>query len=160
MKTTDITKFMKTQKPLFIALCVVVVLVVCWYVFGKDLWRNYINNKTKDESEGYTGTETTPYMNFAGLRDRLINAFSGFGTDEDEVYGVLSELKTQADWEYLQRYWENSMSKKNIGWVGLVLGGMMGLATTLIATMKSELDKNELKKCRKILEDKDITPGF
>ncbi len=160
MKTSEITKFLKNQKTLIVAIAVVVVLVVCWYVFGKDLWRKFVNEKSKSDSENYTGTDTTPYMNFANLRDRIMSAVSGPGTDEDEIYAVLSELNTQADWEYLQRYWENSMSKKNIGWGGLILSGMLGAATTLKATLKSELDRKELQHCRDILSKKNIDPGF
>ncbi len=160
MQTTDITKFVKKNKALAVALAVVAVLVVCWFVFGKDLWRKLANSKAKSDSENYTGTDTTPYMNFPGLRDRLFRAISGPGTDEDEIYSVLSELNTQADWEYLQRYWENSFDKNNIGWGGVILSGMMGASTTLIGTLKSELDKKELQRCREILKGKKITPGF
>ena len=99
-------------------------------------------------------------MDFASLRDRIASAVSGPGTDEEEIYSVLSELRTQADWEYLQRYWENSMENANIGWGGLILSGMLGMATTLEATLKSELNKKELQRCREILEDHGITPGF
>jgi hypothetical protein len=89
-----------------------------------------------------------------------MNAVSGPGTNESEIYSVLAELRTQADWEYLQRYWENSMDKVNIGWGGLILSGMMGIATTLIGTLKSELTKKELQHCRDILTENGITPGF
>lgn len=158
---TDLTKYIKKpSRPVIIALVVVAVIVVCWFAFGKQLWLNYVNGKARDDAESYTGTNTTPAMNFAGLRDRLMNAVSGPGTNESEIYSVLAELRTQADWEYLQRYWENSMDKVNIGWSGLILSGMMGIATTLIGTLKSELNRKELQRCREILAGKHIEPGF
>lgn len=158
---TDLTKYIKKPSwPVIIALVVVAVIVVCWFAFGKQLWLNYVNRKTRDDAESYTGTNITPAMNFAGLRDRLMHAVSGPGTTESEIYSVLAELRTQADWEYLQRYWENSMDKVNIGWSGLILSGMMGIATTLIGTLKSELDRKELQRCREILAGNHIEPGF
>lgn len=152
--------FPRLPKGVIIAIAVIAVLVVCWFVFGKKLARNYINNKTKTEAENYTGTNTTQNLNFAGLRDRLISAVSGPGTRETEIYNVLSELNTQADWEYLQRYWQISLSKDNIGWGGLILSGMMGVDSTLIGTLKSELTKKELQQCRDILTANNIQPGF
>lgn len=161
MKATELTKFVKKPpKPIVIALVVVAILVLCWFAFGKNLWRKYINQRAMSESEHYTGSQTTPYLDFPSLRDRIASAVSGFGTNESEIYAVLSELRTQADWEYLQRYWENSMDKANIGWGGLILSGMLGMATTLEATLKSELNKSELQRCRDILEGNGIIPGF
>lgn len=161
MKTNGITKFIKKPpKGLVVALVVLVVLLVCWFVFGKQLWRNLVNKRSRNESEVYTGTNTTQYMDFKSLRDRIVSAVSGLGTNESEIYAVLGELRTQADWEYLQRYWENSFDKSNIGWGGIVLSGMMGVATTLEATLHSELTKKELQHCRDILTAKGITPDF
>lgn len=161
MKYLNTTGYIKkTPKWVLVALAIIVILVVCWFVFGKNLWRKYINSKAKNAAENYTGTTTTPDMDFTSLRDRIISAVSGPGTNESEIYSVLSELRTQADWEYLQRYWENSMLKENIGWGGLILSGMLGMATTLEATLKSELTKKELQKCRDILIENGIEPGF
>ena len=158
MKT--ITKLFKEKRAIAIALTVVVVLVVCWLVFGKNLWRKIVNTKAMNDAESHTGTNVTPHLDFPRLRDRLFDAIAWPGTDEDEIYSVLVELNTQADWEYLQRYWENSMSKQNIGWGGLILSGMMGASVTLIGTLKSELNRKELQRCRDILEGKGIVPGF
>jgi hypothetical protein len=161
MRTNDIKKFLKkNQKPLLIALAVVVVLVVAWIIWRRS---RGINAYQKQLAEENTGTPVTVSINWNDLASRLRKAFSGpnsSGTDESEVYAVLNTLRTQADWEYLKRYWPIYCESLPL-WQRLRdnlfnTGNYKSLPVLLIY----ELDSRELQQCRDILAANGITPDF
>ena len=159
MKTKEITKLLKKNlKPIIIAVTVIFVAVVAWAIVKKIFGNKDDKGKVKD----LTGDEPTPTINFDDLSLRLINAFNGalsMFTDEEAVYGCLKELKKQADWEYLKLKYNRTF--RDLGYleqgVHIVAGGFGG---TLVSDMSRELSKKELQKCREILEESDINPGF
>lgn len=161
MKTKEITKFLKkNQKPLLIALAVFVVIVVVWFVLKR---RRGVDTEQQNLAEQYTGQQVTPGMNWKDLCARLRKAFSGpnaSGTDEDEIYAVLSALRNQSDWEYLKRYWTEYC--ESLPWWQRLNDNLMNTSTykSLAASLKYELDSTELQRCREILTAKGITPDF
>lgn len=161
MKTKEITKFLKkNQKPLLIALGVVVVIVVVWIIVRRS--RGVIG-KDKELSEENTGQEVTSSINWKDLATRLRQAFSGpstSGTDEAEVYAVLGTLRNQADWEYLKRYWATYCA--SLPWWQRLNDNLMNTTNynSLVASLIYELDSSELQQCRDILTSKGITPDF
>ncbi len=167
MKTTDIQKFLKkNQKPLLIALGVLAVVVVVWIVIKKR--RNPQGLKTESEIESSTGTNITSSLDFYHLAERLWNATVSYrslpiivswwptGTNEKEVYAVLECLNTQADYMMLENAWVNYYKQKS--WY--VQHMNLQAESTVPAILRSELDANELQRCRDILTAKGITPDF
>lgn len=161
MKTKDITKFVKkNQKPLLIALGVLLVLVVVWLLFRRS---RGVETQSVNQAEQYTNQTVTAGMNWKDLARRLRQAFSGpnsSATDEDEVYNVLSALRTQADLEYLKRYWTTYC--ESLPWWQRLNDNIMNGTNykSLPALLVYELSSSELQHCRDILESKNITPGF
>lgn len=161
MKTTDIKKFLKkNQKPLLIALAVVVVLVVVWLIWRRSRGLNINNQQLAEEN---TGTPVTVSINWRDLAARLRQAFSGpnaSSTDEAEVYAVLGMLRTQADWEYLKRYWTEYCN--SLSWWQRLNDNIMNTTNykSLTASLIYELSNSELQHCREILLAKGITPDF
>ena len=162
MKTNEIKKFIKkNRKPLLIALGVLVAVLVVWLVFFRKSSREEKNQQ--NASEDVTGASLTDGLNWDGLCARLYGAFRGLSswlTDEDEVYAVLGEMRTAADWDYLQRHWTIWLKKNNYQLERWLVNHYLGVYDSLIRTMKSELNTDELENCRVILERKNITPGF
>lgn len=149
------------KKTILIVSAVVLSVVVTIY-FGKKIYRyvvSKINNaKIVNDSESHTGTNVTPTLQFGALVDRLFDAVYRFGTKEQEIYNVLNELRTQADWEALKRTWQTAiMSWPTLFRAGLFLGGTKA---TLIGTLYHELNSSELQQCRDILISHGITPDF
>lgn len=145
---------------LIVVIVVVAILLTRWA--GKKIFgfiADKINEgKIKNESEQHTGSSVTSTLQFGSLVNRLFEAMYKFGTNEDEVYNVLGELRTQADWECLKRTWSSFIqSQPKITQVGLIVGGTM---PTLVGTLFKELNSRELQRCRDILAEKGIDPGF
>lgn len=158
MKTTDIQKFLKkNQKPLLIALGVLVVAVVVWLVV-----RNAARRKDSENNnpETITGTTITIGIDFRELAERMLHAFiDRFGTDEDAVYAVLDQLRTQADWVNLKRKYKEVWKDEN--WLAQGIHMLISMKTgNLVQDMKDELNNKELQQCRDILLSKGITPDF
>lgn len=151
----------ENKKTILIAAAVIVsVIVTLW--LGKKVYHWAVSkiNKIKivNDSEEHTGTAATSTLQFNALVDRLFDAVYRFGTREDEIYNVLNELRTQADWEVLKRTWQESItSMPRITQVGLGIGGTK---PTLIGTLYHELNRSELQECRDILISHGITPDF
>ena len=160
MKTVEIKKFLeKNKKQLLIALGVILAIVVVWIII-KRLRKNNPESQ-KDKVENETGQTVTQGLVFDELARRMFNAWvSTWGTDEAEVYSILGQMNTQADWEYLQAryesYW-NSMSF--VEQLVHNIGGL-GLSGILVSDFRRELNKKELQRCRDILTAKGINPGF
>ena len=145
---------------LIVAAVVVSFLLTIWA--GKKIF-SWITNKIdeskiENDSEDHTGTSMTQTLQFNNLVVRLVEATRLWGTNETEIYNVLNELRTQADWEALKRTWANSYSKMNqVAQMAFYIGGCK---TTLIGTLYSELSESELQHCREILENHGIIPDF
>lgn len=167
MKTTDIKKFLKkNQKPLLIALAVVVVLVVVWLIWKKI--RSQKGLKTNSEIEASTGTPITASLDFYHLVQRLWNATVSYrslpilvswwpsGTNEAEVYAVLGTLSTPSDYMVLEKTWIEYFRQKS--W--FVQNLSLQAEGTIPAILRSELNARELQRCREILLSKGITPDF
>lgn len=155
-------KFLSDNKKTILILSAVVVSIIITIWAGKKVYRWVVSklNETKiiNDSEAHTGTTITPTLQFKSLVQRLFDAVYPIGTHEAEVYNVLNELRTQADWECLKRTWYDSIRNlPTITIVGLSLGGTK---KSLIETLYKELSVSELDKCREILASKGITPDF
>ena len=158
MKTAEIKKFLKKNKtPLLIAAGVIVVIVVIWIIVRN---RNKGNAYYNDNPETITGTSVTPGTDFRDLAKRMLHAFiDKFGTDEDAVYAVLGQLKSQADWVKLKREYEKVWSDES--WLEQGIHIVISMKSgNLVADMKDELSSKELARCRSILEENGITPDF
>ena len=161
-KSQNILKWADSNKKTIIIVSAVILSVVLTIWLGKKIfsWVSGMINETKikNESENHTGTSVTSTLQFKSLVGRIFDAVYRLGTNEAEIYNVLNELRTQADWECLKRTWEsfyNSLPK--ITRVGLLTGGTW---PTLIGTLQHELTQSELQHCREILETKGIVPDF
>lgn len=168
MKSKEITKFLKKNKTLVIV-AGVVLLVAAVLVILKKL--NVIGSsglKSDSEIESGTGTSITHSLDFYHLVERLWDATVSYhslpwvvswwptGTNEAEIYAVLSTLNSQADYMKLEKEWVNYYNSKswlirNLDWQA---------HGTVPAVLKSELTGKELQQCRDILRSRDITPDF
>lgn len=151
--------FQENKKPLLIALGVIVTVVVVWIIVKKLRKNNPASQKTEIENE--TGQTVTQGLVFDELAKRMFNAWiSTWGTDEAEVYSILGLMNTQADWEYLQAryesYWNSMSFAEQL--VHITVG--LGLSGNLVSDFRRELTKKELQRCRDILTEKGINPGF
>lgn len=143
-----------------IILIVVAVIVAVWIGRKAVEWftRKANEVKIKNDAEQHTGTSVTSTMAFGDLINRLFFATWRIGTDEDEVYNVLGELRTQADWETLKRMFAEKFASANkVAQLNYIT---WGVRPTLIGTLNSELDGEELQHCREILQSKRIIPDF
>ena len=157
MKTNEITKFLKkNKKQILIAVGILVAVTVVWIVV-KKLWQRSENN---ENPEDITGTQVTVGIDFSDLAKRMLQAFTADpGTDEDAVYTILGQLKTQADWVNLKRKYEKAFEE--LDWFSThVFSFFERLTGNLPHDLQSELTKKELARCRSILEDNGITPDF
>lgn len=155
-------KFIADNKKTILIVSAVVLSIILTIWAGKKVYRWVVSklNESKNitDAEEHTGTPVTPTLQFKSLMQRLFDAVYPIGTNEAEVYNVLGELRTQADWECLKRTWYDALrSLPTITQVGLSLGGTK---TTLIETLYNELDASELARCRNILISNGITPDF
>ena len=152
----DLEKFLKKNKKAIItAVIVIIVLVVLWKS-GKKIWNYFDSKNDESQSESETGTSVTPGLNHRRLAQQIYTACKGGGTDENAIYSALSQLRTQADWELLQRRFAG-VYEESSAWYHLL---STNISSSLVATLQSELLQKELNKCRDILEDTGITPGF
>ena len=86
----------------------------------------------------------------ADLADRIDNAVSWWGDNEEAIYAALREVKTTADWVLLQKRWnakerwwsKGPLAQKNYG--------------DLVTCLTSNLDDAELAKCRTILRNNGV----
>jgi len=157
MKTTDVKKFFKKNKTtLLIALGVAAVLVV-WIIVRNSTRRKDNEN---NNPETITGTSITPGIDFRELAERMLHAFiDRFGTDEDAVYAILDQLRTQADWVNLKRKYQEVWKDEN--WLAQGIHMLISMKTgNLAQDLKDELTNSELQQCRDILLSKGITPDF
>lgn len=155
-------KFLEENKKTILIVSAVVVSIAITIWAGRKIYRFVVSkiNETKNinDAEEHTGTTVTPTLQFNSLVQRLFDAMYPIGTNEAEVYNVLGELRTQADWECLKRTWYSSIiSLPKITKVGLSLGGTK---TSLVETLYNELNASELEQCRQILTSKGIAPDF
>ena len=148
----------KNKTTILITIGVLVIILIVWKTI--KYVKKIISDKiAKSESEDYTGEQVSVSMQHGALAVRILYACKGPGTDEDEIYAVLGELRTSADWEYLQRKWRSAVM--NLSKFQRTLAySIYGIHADLISTLKSELTKKELDKCRGILKAKGINPGF
>lgn len=157
MKTTAVKKFFKKNKTtLLIALGVAAVLVV-WIIVRNSTRRKDNEN---NNPETITGTSITPGIDFRELAERMLHAFiDRFGTDEDAVYAILNQLRTQADWVNLKRKYQEVWKDEN--WLAQGIHMLISMKTgNLAQDLKDELTNSELQQCRDILLSKGITPDF
>lgn len=148
------------KKVLIISAVIVAVIVTLWA--AKKIYKWAANKisaaKLKNAAEEHTGTSVTSTIDWSSLFSRMLDAVYPLGTNEDEVYSVLGELRTQADWEVLKRAWTQWYTGlPTITQFGFRLGGTM---PTLVETLYKELTSSELQHCREILEAKGISPDF
>lgn len=149
------------KKPILIIVAVIVSIALTIWI-GKKIYAWVVGKineaKIVNDSEDHTGTSVTSTLQFKSLVVRLIEATRLWGTNENEIYNVLGELRTQADWEALKRTWVISYQNANkVAQLSFYIGGCQ---STLIGTLYSELDESELQHCREILQSHGITPDF
>ena len=154
-------KWLSDNKTIVIIAAIIVAIVATLWA-GKKIYTwiaSKINeSKIRNDSEEHTGTSITNTLQFKLLVERIFDAVYRLGTNEDEIYNVLAELRTQADWECIKRTWSSFYtSLPRVTQVGLQLGGTY---PTLIGTFQHELNAKEIQRCRDILTDKGITPDF
>ena len=155
-------KFIAGNKKTILIVSAVVLSIIITIWLGKKAYRWIVlkitATKNINAAEAHTGTPVTPTLQFKELVQRMFDAVYPIGTNEAEVYNVLRELRTQADWECLKRMWYDSItSLPTITQVGLSLGGTK---SSLIETLYKELSASELQQCREILSGNSITPDF
>lgn len=157
--TKKATIFVKKNKRQLITALAAVLIIISITVVVRRIRRKITVRALKKTSEQHTGTPVTDTLNHGELLVRLAYAMKGPGTNESEIYAVLGELRTQADWDLMQRRWSEAfMSESSL--TRTIMRVVYGLRESLIATLKSEMTRKELDRCRKILSSKGITPNF
>lgn len=159
----EITGFLeKHKKPIVTAIVVVVVVALVWGGY-KMLSRFLKNKKNAADAEDFTGTEVSSGFPVGDLCAQIAMACRGpFGwkTDEEAIYGALGQLRTQADWVYMQSYWATNVYSNVSNFGASMAWVFRNISQSLTGTLLSELSSSELQKCRDILTAKGITPGF
>lgn len=156
MKTSEITKFVKkNQKAIIIAVVIIVAVIFFWKV-GSGIVDFFKQRNDESASENQTGTSLTQGINHYRLAKQIYDACEGGGTGENAIYNALGQLRTQADWELVQRRFATIYNDTH-AWYHIL---STNLSSDLIATLQSELDSGELARCRQILEGNNIDPGF
>lgn len=137
------------RKAVTAAVLLVLAIVAVAFLWKKisGLWKN------SSSSGIFEDLDVTPSINFSQLALRMYDATNRFGTNEEEVFSVLSALQTRADYMKLCREWSNLYSEKGF-WHNLTA------QSTLPGTLQSELSSKELTRARTILTDKGIAPDF
>ena len=150
------TVYDKKSKILWIVF--IVFLIVLGFVVYKIVRTKHQNKIDKNDAESATGSTVTSTLDFNGLCEMLYQACEGLGTNEGKIYQVLGQLNTQADYMYLSLQWTSFFNKLN--WWQRNKLGIVYSTDTLAGLLSSELDEQELKRCRDILTAKGISPGF
>lgn len=157
MKTNEIKKFVKNNKTVFIiAICVIVTIIVV--VCVKKIKNAVVKKNLKADASTLTGQALTPGLHHGELLAAILEACNGLGTDEEAIYGALSQLGNQADWEYLKTAWSATFNEIPSWQVAMIR--LQGISQSLTSTLSNELNKKELQRCRDILASKQIEPGF
>ena len=154
--------FKKYKKPIVTTIVVIVVVVLVWGGY-KMLSRLLKNKKNAADAESFTGTDVSAGLPVGDISAQIAMACRGpFGwkTDEDAIYGALGQLKTQADWTYLQSYWSTNVYSNLSNFGASMAWTFRNISQSLTGTLMAELSSSELQKCRDILTAKGITPGF
>lgn len=161
-KSKNILKWADSNKKTILIVSAVILSVVLTIWLGKKIFAfvaKKINQaKIKNDSENHTRTDVTGTLQFGSLVTRIIEAVKGVGTNEQEIYNVLGELRTQADWDALKRTWSAAYS--GLGKLQQFVIYTSGCRATLSSTLFAELDASELQHCREILIANGITPDF
>ena len=161
-KSQNIMKWADSNKKTIIIVSAVIVSVVLTIWLGKKVFefvaKKLNQAKIKNDSEDHTGSNVTGTLQFGSLASRIIEAVKGVGTNEQEIYNVLGELRTQADWEALKRTWAAAYA--GLGKLAQFTLYAAGCRYSLTSTLFAELDSDELQHCREILTANGITPDF
>lgn len=157
----------KPSNAITVGVLLTIAVVVIVFV-AKKVRASIISIKEKIEEPN--PTNTTPGLNFNELVRRLWDATVNYhslgsasvlllnwptGTDEEEVYAVLGELRTQDDYTALKQAWRNYYDAAS-GFTVWVTNAV----STLPGALSDELNSRELQRCRNILEAHNIVPDF
>ena len=142
------TTFLKTlnpQKSISIAILAVVVIVVLWFLWEKIsvLVSNLIDGAKQSSQDAINYGTASPTTDFESLAIQIYSAMKGWGTDEDAVESVLSQIKSNADYAALRRAYKN-VQKDNF-------------YTTLDSRIAFEGNKKELARWAGILDGNGVT---
>lgn len=155
--TSTIDYLSDPKKAITAAVLLVLAVAVVAFLWKKvsSLWSNSTLQGSMEDAniESNTGSNITGSINFQQLAKRMWDATDRFGTDENEVFAVLSCLNTQADYVKLCNAWCSLYVEK--GWFNRLTA-----KATLPGTLTSELSTGELTRARGVLTDKGITPDF
>lgn len=139
MKAKDIS-FEKITKSIYFKIAIVAIVIIIVFAIVRmlpksdDYTRGAANSYNKNELS-YTDLE---YDNFA---ERLFDAMSGPGTDEDTVYSILKRLNNKSDWNKLiQSFGVRETDAWYSSWEG-----------NLMEWLVDELDSSEQEEVRTIL---------
>lgn len=126
------------KKMLGLGITVVLVIVVIVF-FGSKIksWYNQTKAEIKANNTISSGDQTKEWRTLA---NRIYNAMSGWGTDEDTVYAVLAECKSNADYSALKAAFATITQKHDLDW-----------------WINDELTSSELDKARAILNQSGVS---
>ncbi len=155
-------KWADSNKKTILIVSAVILSVVLTIWLGKKIFafvaKKLNQAKIKEDAETHTGSNVTVTLLFGSLVTRIIEAVKGVGTNEQEIYNVLGELRTQADWDALKRTWSAAFA--SLGKLQQLTLYVSGGRATLVTTLFAELSSSELQHCRDILTRNGITPDF
>lgn len=109
--------------------------------------KNKNNNDEEGDEEMPDPSKLTKiilwYQNSA---NEIFNALNGFGTDEQTLFDIMSQLETQADYDKLTESYGKKTGKS----------GIKAFTGDLKQWIKEEFDKDELRQITDILTSKNI----
>jgi hypothetical protein len=99
MKAQDFS-FEKITKSIYFKIAIVAIVIIIVFAIVRMLPKS--DDYTRDAANSYNKNELSytdlEYKNFA---ERLFDAMSGAGTDEEVIYSILKRLNNKSDWNKL-----------------------------------------------------------
>jgi len=147
----------KKQKGIITAVVVVVAVLAAYKILKPSKSGNSGgggNNGGGNNNGGGGGNNGgggTSNLDFTSLANRLFDAFDGYGTDEDEIKVVFESLRSNADYDALKSAY--GVREVSSGRFNIFVSNFEG---DLPATLRDELDSDELAEINQILANKGI----
>lgn len=149
--TSKVPKFSPRQLILIAIVLIALFFLIRWIFTGKSSQRNNPKDILDEAKKAIQENQLSyPTSQYATWCDRLEAAFEDFGTDEEEVYTIFKQMKTDSDLYYLievfgeRTYW----------------GNFWPFDLSLPEHIYHEMDQDEIAEINRILSVNGITFQF
>lgn len=132
----QLAKILKNKELIKLA-AIIVVVVLAWRYFNKWQARAASKQLTKDiDKEIIQNNASFAESDYQSMADQMFIAMNGAGTNSDDIYKIVSLLKTRTDWLKLV---QSFGVKESSSWYSSFSGN-------LVEWLSDELDSSEKAK--------------